>query len=161
MSAIILIDTSVYLNVLDVSGFNQDRKTVLQDFSTFIQSNSHFLLPLATIWETGNHIAHLSSGSSRRTFAIKLVTDIGNALNGNSPYRPTHFPDREEFLGWLRDFPEYAKRNKSDDKPNEGTSLADLSIIKEWERTCSKNPMSRVCIWSLDQDLSGYDQNPG
>jgi len=48
------------------------------------------------------------------------------------------------------EFPEYASRNKSAEKTTEGTSLADLSIIKEWERTCALFAMSRVLIWSLD-----------
>ena len=51
-------------------------------------------------------------------------------------------------------------RNKSATRTTEGTSLADLSIIKEWERNCRLNPMSRIRIWSLDMDLSGHDRRP-
>lgn len=76
MSAIVLLDTSVYLNVLDVPGFNQHRQTVLDDFRKAIEQNDHFLLPLATVWETGNHIAHLPNGQQRRTHAQKLVDDV-------------------------------------------------------------------------------------
>ena len=160
MSAIALIDTSIYLNVLDVPSFHQHRTAVLAEFQARIQSGDYFLLPLAAIWETGNHIAHLTTGSLRRQFAIKLVADVARAVNGDTPYRPTYFPDREEFLRWLNDFPNYAQLNKSEDKTNEGTSLADLSIIKEWERTCSQHPMSRVHVWSLDKDLASYDRIP-
>ncbi len=64
-----------------------------------------------------------------------------------------------EFIGRLREFPDYAKRNKSAEKTSEGVSLADLSIIKEWQRTCTLHPMSQVLIWSLDSDLSGYNQS--
>lgn len=159
MSSIVLIDTSVYLNVLDVPGFNQDRDAVFQEFELRIKDCDHFLLPLATIWETGNHIAHLTSGHLRRQFALKLVEDVAKALLGDAPYRPTHFPERDEFLRWLRDFPDYAQRNKSTTKTTEGTSLADLSMIKEWERTCSQNAMSRVQIWSLDADLASFDRD--
>lgn len=160
MSAIVLLDTSVYLNVLDVDGFNQDRSAVLDGFERRIKAGDNFLLPMATIWETGNHIAHLSDGGRRRRFALALVQDVTRALNGELPYRPTHFPAREEFLGWLDSFPDFAQRGKSARKPNEGGSLADLSIIKEWERTCRLHAMSRVSIWSLDMDLSGYDRAP-
>lgn len=160
MSALILLDTSIYLNVLDVPGNNQDRTTVLNQFATYVQNADHFLLPMAAIWETGNHIADLDNGGLRRTFAKKLVADVTDAVNGDVPYRATFFPSRDEFVTWLIDFPEYAGRSKSTTRTREGVSLADMSIIKEWERTCHLHPMTRVLIWSLDQDLTGYDRVP-
>lgn len=149
MSAIVLLDTSVYLNVLDVPGFNQDRDAVLGEFQAAIEAGDHFLLPLASVWETGNHISHLSNGQSRRKYGQKLLDDVTKAFNGYAPYWATHFPDRDEFLRWLGDFPDAVMDSKG---------LADLSILKEWERTCALNPMSRVRIWSLDADLAGYDR---
>lgn len=160
MSAIVLLDTSVYLNVLDVPGFNQDRTSVLEQFGVSIQSGDYFLLPLAAVWETGNHIADLSDGQTRRKYAHLLCADVTKAFQGDLPYRATHFPDREQFLSWLGDFPDMAMRSKSEKKQREGMSLADLSIMKEWEHTCDLHPMSRVRVWSLDSDLSGYDRHP-
>ncbi|MBQ0922122.1 hypothetical protein KBW71_27125 [Hydrogenophaga aromaticivorans] len=158
MKAIVLLDTSVYLNVLDVPGFNQDRADILGEFETLIRSGDRFLLPLAAVWETGNHIADLADGQTRRRYAEALYIDVAKAFNGDVPYRATHFPERAEFLSWLSEFPDMAMRNKSERKQREGVSLADLSIIKEWERTCNLNSMSRVRIWSLDSDLAGYDR---
>jgi hypothetical protein len=160
MSAIVLLDTSVYLNVLDVPGFNQDRLDVLAKFEDSIRSGDYFLLPLAAVWETGNHIADLVDGQTRRRYAQVLGTDVAKAFRGEVPYRATHFPEREEFLRWLGDFPDVVMRSKSEKKQREGVSLADLSIIKEWERNCNLHPMSRVHVWSLDGDLSGYDRQP-
>lgn len=160
MSAIVLLDTSVYLNVLDVPGFNQDRTTVLENFGQAIQAGDHFLLPLAAVWETGNHVADLGDGQTRRRYAEVLVADVAKAFIGEVPYRATHFPERDEFLSWLHAFPDTVMRSKSEKKQREGVSLADLSIIKEWERSCARHPMSRVRVWSLDGDLSGYDRQP-
>jgi hypothetical protein len=160
VSAIILLDTSVYLNVLDIPGFNQSRTEVFEKFEESIQSEDHFLLPLAAVWETGNHIAHLEDGQTRRRYAEVLQTDVARAFKGEVPYRATHFPEREEFLRWLNAFPEMVMRSKSEKKQREGVSLADLSIIKEWERNCALHPMSRVQIWSLDSDLGSYDRQP-
>ncbi len=150
MSAIVLLDTSVYLNILDVPVFNQDRESILATFEQSIQQSDYFLLPLAAVWETGNHIADLSDGQTRRTFAQRLVEDVGKAFKGDVPYRATHFPERMEFLAWLAVFPDMAMRSKSERKLREGVSLADLSIIMEWERNCGLHPMSRVRIWSLE-----------
>lgn len=160
MSALVLLDTSIYLNVLDVEGWNQDRDEVLSTFEQRVKSGDSFLLPMATIWETGNHIADLSDGGRRRRFANKLIANVESALKGDTPYQPTHFPTRTEFLGWLQEFPDYAQRSKSTKKTREGISLANLLVIKEWERTCDLHSMSRVLIWSLDSDLSSYDRIP-
>lgn len=158
MSDIVLLDTSVYLNVLDIPGLNASREAVLEEFRLRLDNEDYFLLPLATIWETGNHISRLADGTLCRTCATKLVQDVQKALAGDVPYRPTHFPEREEFMLWLADFPTFAQRNKSPTKTGEGVSLADMSIIKEWERTCRQHSMSTVLIWSLDDDLKAYHQ---
>jgi hypothetical protein len=62
VSAIVLLDTSVYLNILDVPGYNQDREEILDEFLHRIEDNDLFFLPMATIWETGNHISTLPNG---------------------------------------------------------------------------------------------------
>ncbi len=157
MSDIVLLDTSVYLNVLDVPGFNQHRDAILDQFNARIQNHDYFLLPMATIWETGNHIAHIESGGYRRKWAELLYSEVNNALIGNTPYKATYFPDKSVFLEWLADFPNFAQRNKTDRQTREGVSLSDLSIIKEWEQTRDRHSMSRVLIWSLDRHLIGYD----
>ena len=108
MSDIVLLDTSVYLNVLDVPGFNQDRDNILDDFAVRVERGDYFLLPMATIWETGDHIADLADGRLRRQFAQSLVEQVTQAFNNNVPFRTTYFPDSEVFLRWLGDFPDYA-----------------------------------------------------
>lgn len=157
MSEIVLIDTSVYLNVLNVPGYNQEREKIFAQFRQRIQNGDFFLLPLATIWETGNHISRLPNGNHRRKYAQIFVDQIGSAMEGKSPYRPTNFPDQQTFRKWLVDYPDYAQKNKTTRKTTEGGSLSDLSIIREWEQLRQRHPMSRVIIWSLDIDLRHYD----
>ena len=76
MSEIVLIDTSIYLNVLDVPDRNQERATVLDIFKQRVKNGDHFLLPMVSILETGNHIAHLKDGTLSRKFAVTLVDDF-------------------------------------------------------------------------------------
>lgn len=157
MSDIVLLDTSVYLNVLDVPGRNQQREKVFNHFEQRTSSGDHFLLPMATIWETGNHISRLNTGAIRRQYALQLSASVQAALNGDAPFRTTYFPDSSVFAQWLQTFPNFAQLNKSPEKTTEGVSLSDLSIIKEWEQTRDRHCMSRVLIWSLDSDLAAYD----
>ncbi len=151
MSDIVLLDTSIYLNVLDVPGFNQAQSDVFRDFDNRINNNNdHFFLPLVTILEAGNHIGNLHNGNRRRVYSIKLVEDVSKAIKGEVPYRATKFPSREEFAKWMEEFSE----------SHHGMSLGDYLIIKEWESTCKIHRMSRVLIWSLDDHLAGYDRKP-
>lgn len=156
LGEIVLLDTSIYLNVLNVDGFNQDREAVLKEFERRVRAADIFLLPLAAVLETGNHIAKLPHGQRRRHFAELLVADVRRAIAGENPYRATHFPGSEEFAAWLADFPDFAMRNKSVRKVNEGGSLADHAIFKEWGRVCGQNQFSTVRIWSLDSDLAHH-----
>lgn len=159
MSSVCLIDTSIFLNLLDVPYCNESRAKVAQDFVTFTEAGCSFLLPMATILETGNHIAQNGDGNLRRETAKRFVLAVKGALSETAPWRPVFFPITQEVLSWIDTFPDYAGRNKAPDKP-EGTSFGDLTIIQEFEKACARFPMSEVFIWSLDSDLQSYRHNP-
>ncbi len=76
---------------------------------------------------------------------------IQQAIRGETPFTPTPFFEPEDLLGWLNDFPSWAGL---------GSGLADLTILKEFEKQCALNPSRRVYIWSTDVHLSGYDRQP-
>lgn len=156
MNAICIIDTSVFLNILDVPNRNDQRDEVFASFEEYINLEATFILPMATIVETGNHIAQNGNGAKRREVAQKFCNEVRAALNGKAPYKISEFPKSKEVLEWLGDFPQHAGANKSVTKPNEGTSFGDLSIIKEFNKCIDKFSMSEVFIWSLDSDLAAY-----
>jgi hypothetical protein len=152
MGSICLIDTSIFLNFLNVPHRNESRDQVLQDFKTYVASDCLFLLPMATILETGNHIAQNGDGNQRRKIAQQFVTTVKQTFSGQSPWEPIDFPSTQEISAWLDQFPDLAGQNKAPQKL-EGTSFGDLSIIQDFKKTCHRFPMSEVFIWSLDQDL--------
>lgn len=156
MAPIYLIDTSVFLNILDVPSRNQDKAKVINDFKEYIELGCTFILPMATILETGNHIAQNGDGNTRRKTAYRFCTAVKDAFEGLAPYTPSEFPNSVEILTWLDQFPDCAGKNKSPEKTNEGTSFGDLSIIKEFEKSKAKFAMSEIIIWSLDSDLCQY-----
>ncbi|EJL3949257.1 hypothetical protein NMH99_001829 [Vibrio parahaemolyticus] len=156
MSAICIIDTSVFLNLLNVPGRNQDIDEISASFADYAGSGATFILPMATIVETGNHIAQNGDGGTRRETAKRFSDSVKGAFTGKAPYQPSEFPNTTEILTWIDSFPEHAGRNKAIDKPNEGTSFGDLSIIEEFNKCVSKFSMSEVFIWSLDSDLAAY-----
>ena len=85
MSDVVIVDTSVLLNVLDVPAFNQNRAEVFAEFNEFLDSDANFLLPIAAIFETGGHIADLRDGRQRQRYAEVFRDRIREALEGNAP----------------------------------------------------------------------------
>jgi hypothetical protein len=151
MNAIAIVDTSILVNVLDIPNMNQARDAVMDQFGQEIYAQTNLLLPMATIVETGNHIAHISDGRVRRQRAELFVEEVRKALNGEAPWTPMPFPDKAIILTWLDGFPEMAMRE---------IGMGDQSIIELWKTQCSLFPERRVFIWSVDEHLSSYDQQP-
>ena len=151
MPPVVIVDTSVLLNVLDVPGFNQDRDAVLDRFGELVDAGANFLLPLGTVMETGNHIADIRGGQRRRRHATVFADQVRKALKGEAPWALAPLPDADELVRWLDTFPDEAMR---------GLGMVDLSIVKEWDRACKRHPRRRALIWTLDQRLTGYDRKP-
>lgn len=101
MSAIVILDTSVFLNVLDVPGRNQDRAGVIRRLRAFHGARAQLLLPLAAVIETGNHIARLPDGRQRRRYAASFAAEVRKAVDGEAPWRATVPPEEDEILRWL------------------------------------------------------------
>ena len=155
MGEIVIVDTTILLNFLNVPGRNEKREAVLTEFEQCTEEGAILLVPLGAILETGNHIARLRSGDQRWKYAKAFRDKIVNkALEDNEPpWDLVPLPDREQLKSWLNGFP--------DSVTNSSSSLVDLSIIKEWEAACQRHPLSRVRIWSLDDHLKGYKHEPG
>jgi hypothetical protein len=146
--SICLIDTSVFCNIVNVPGRNQQRVEVLTILKELAQGKASLLLPLVVILETGNHIGQLADGGLRRQASLMFVAQVEAALDGSAPWRPTPFVEASEMRSWLVEFPDHATR---------GSGLGDLSVIQEWNRQRSLNPYRRVFIWAYDHHLSSYD----
>jgi len=151
MGAICLIDTSIFLEILNVPQKASQSELIFQELKEKIEARESLFLPMATILETGNHIAQNGDGNQRRICAEKFVNQVTQALEGKSPFTPISFLKKEDLQGWLKEFPHEAMQ---------GRGLGDLSIIHDWQRICDQNPSRRVYIWSLDKHLKGYNRPP-
>lgn len=152
MASVIIVDTCIFLNVLNVPGFNQHFEAVYDELERLqIQNDISMLLPAAAIVETGNHISHLPDGNQRRRFAGLFVEAVQAALDGIAPWQATELWTSHAISQWLAEFPDHAMRQ---------LSFGDISILKDWEAACVRHPRFRVKIWSLDGGLTGYDRGP-
>jgi hypothetical protein len=151
MREVAIVDTSIFCNVLDIPHMNGEKKKVIEELKEFLENGTTLLLPMAVVYETGNHIAQLSDGNNRRRYAEIFVEQVKKAITGEAPWQVMQMPTTEEIGEWLSGFPDSAMR---------GAGMGDLSIIKEWEKFKRKVPNCRIFIWSLDGDLQGYDHYP-
>lgn len=149
MSAtIVIIDTSVFVEILALPGLAEAPEDMQDQLEVWIVSRASLLLPIAVIIETGNHIAQIANGHKRRSAATQFVEFVADALAGNSPFAPTPSFAVDSLRAWLPNFVERATA---------GVGMADASLIELWEQQRTLSPARRVLIWSLDDDLSGYD----
>ena len=146
MSSIVIVDSSVLLNIIDVPDRNQYRVAVLVHLDALIEAGAHLFIPMAAIVEVGNHIAHVKNGTQRRKAAERFVKEVRAALADEAPWKPINFPSNEEVLGWLGEFPDAA---------TERMGMGDLSIRHEWAELCVRHAMESRLRLDAGQRFGG------
>jgi len=146
---IILVDTSVFVNILDIPGLNQNRNNTIKQLRIYVKDTAcNLLLPVATIIESGNHIAKLSDGRQRRRFASIFCSEVTKAIDGMAQWQAMRPPTSQDIKEWMATFPDSAMRQ---------VSMGDISIKCDWKKTSQRHSGDRVLVWSLDGDLSECD----
>ena len=143
----VLIDTSVMLEILNVPKKANDHDAIMAEFKKKVDAGGTFFIPLATIMETGNHIAQNGNGRQRLACARHFVNLVEKSLDGESPFMVLKFFDQKELRKLLQDFPASANRQES---------FGDLSIQKDLERLHELKPREDISIWTLDGHLDSY-----
>ncbi|GMQ55887.1 hypothetical protein AN1V17_02790 [Vallitalea sediminicola] len=146
------IDTSVLVNILDIPNMNACREIVLEEFESLKESGiDTLILPLATIIETGNHIAHISDGRIRRDKGTNMAGMLKDMAEGNAPWEYYEEEiNREDLLYFAEEFPEMAMAK---------TGLGDLSIIAAYNKYKESVPaIGHIRIWSIDNHLQSYSE---
>ncbi len=148
-----LLDTSILCELLQVPNCSDRHREISDEIKRKIERRDTLLLPMTSIFETGNLIGQNGKGTQRRQAAQRFVQLVRQAIQGEAPFRPTPFFESEQVLAWLEQFPDWVKRT---DSRGRGSGFGDLSIVQEWERQRQLNPGRPVRIWSLDEHLQSY-----
>lgn len=148
---VVIVDTSVLLNLLDVPQHNDHRDVVSREFEEFVETEARLLLPLATVFQTGNHIADLADGGNRRRYARVLCEQVDMALNHQAPWVLVPLPDEKQLANWMARFA---------DRAMQGIGLSNLSLEDVWESQRNKLPWMRIRIWSRNRRLAACDWRP-
>ncbi len=149
---IVVVDTSILLEILDVPGKARNPEKIMADLEALVsQLDAELLLPLVALVETGNHIAPVDDGNLRYQKGRKLIQIVQQALRDEAPWKLVPFPERDDLDGLLAKF---------EDHLTSGLGFADAAIVAIWEQQRTRWPSRRVRIWSLDRHLSSYDHGP-
>lgn len=152
MNSIILLDTSVLCEWFEVPGKSAKggHRRVTDAMKAYVKDGCDFFLPLASVVETGNHIAHVATGNARRRCANLLAELIENCITAEHPYATIAYWDEDELKAIAREFRSNAMS---------GISMGDTSIIGDFKRLCEDNPTAmRIKIWSMDGHLDTYEK---
>ncbi|MER5355468.1 hypothetical protein ABT093_34720 [Kitasatospora sp. NPDC002551] len=152
------LDTSVFVEILDVPHMNGHRAEVVSEMLSREKAGVHFILPTATIIETGNHIFQIKEGSARRGRATVFMNLLEKTARGEAPWRLHQRVWDSVFLADLcrggataMDLAEHAVRQQ--------LGAGDLSIVAERDLYASR-VQAEVRIWTLEATMQTWAELP-
>ncbi|MBQ7190707.1 MAG: hypothetical protein IJR99_14960 [Kiritimatiellae bacterium] len=146
MKSVKLMDTSILCELLEVPAKSSpdDARKIRAEFARLAKSGVRFILPIAAVIETGNHIAQNGDGNIRREKGNALARFVRQSLKDESPFLKPPFWNKDDLEAWTSRFPEAAMRKMG---------LGDVSILRDLEiaKTRLSLPSAvSVDIWSKD-----------
>ena len=144
------MDTSIVMNLLEVPHMCADAESVKSEFAKAVAEKETLILPMSTIIESGNHIAHITNGTIRREKALKFQEFLKKTAREEATWTFYGVELTKEDLEFL-----------ADEVPNRalhmGMGIGDMSIIRFYEKYKETTPgIGRIMIWSTDAHLAGY-----
>ncbi|WP_137726058.1 hypothetical protein [Prescottella subtropica] len=149
----VFVDTSVFCNLLAVPGLDQDRAMVTAEYREFVEASVPMLLPVTTVVETGNHVAHCTG--DRRSVATRFVETLRKVAQGSAPWIPHEIDWNAGLISELVDGGSEPLR----DGLVRGVGTGDCLILTERAIYCRRMgwPVDDVGIWTRDKHLNAYN----
>lgn len=148
MSNVHFIDTSVLVELLDVPNMNDRHAQAQEEYNKLVAKGDVFVLPIAVLVETGNHIAHISNGTLRYQVANRFSALVQKAIKSEDNWNTVPSIPMETLETIINQFP---------DQANNQTGFGDISIIEQfndyWQ---NRQPIGEMRIWAFDVHLQGY-----
>lgn len=147
------IDTSVFVEFLQVPNLSNPESRVIEELREKIDKGISFVIPITTIIETGNHIAQCSG--DRRGAAGRFVRAIQAARKSEPPWIIRKVSWDEEFLdNFMAGVDTQCELIQH--LTNKTLGAGDVAILAECDQF--RNEMqANVSVWSLDQKLASYN----
>lgn len=153
MSNVHFIDTSVLVELLNIPMMNEHHAQTKAEYERLANNGDVFVLPIAVLVETGNHIAHISDGNLRYTIAGHFSSLIQQAVESQNNWNTAPGITEKILKSIIKYFPEKARQR---------IGLGDVSIVEQFEDYWKhQQPIGEMRIWSLDGHLQGYSRSGG
>lgn len=152
---LLIFDTSMLVVWLDVPGMNRcdsddiGHKEVVEKITLERKNGTHFILPLAVLIETGNHISQIKSNDAgQRKIATQFIKLINDAINGQSPWIV--------FSNQIQLFENNKLMEMLDEWFNHihTLSIGDVSVKRVAD--LYQNDLTEVVIYTCDHKLRAY-----
>lgn len=146
------MDTSIIVNLLEIPHMCAEAEDIKKEFGKAVQDGEVLILPMSTIIESGNHIAHIAKGDIRREKAMKFQEFLKKTA--------------EEIALWTFYGAEFTKEdlyNLAEEFPDKALTLrmgiGDMSIIQSYKKYKETIPaVGRIMIWSTDVHLAEFKE---
>lgn len=153
MSNVHFVDTSVLVELLNIPNMNNRHSQAQAEYNDLAARGDVFVLPVAVLVETGNHIAHISNGTIRYQIANEFSSLVQRAIQSEDNWNTVPGISADTLETIMNQFPGLA---------NNQTGFGDISIIEQfndyWQ---NRQPIGEMRIWAFDTHLQGYTHTGG
>lgn len=155
MAEVRFVDTSVLCDLLKVPGKCQRHEEVRSELDSLLQSRVHLVLPIATVIETGNHIAQANDGHGRRASAEAFVNLLRLTAQGKMPWVLHSVAWDSRMLDLLCDGPGQIG-SFVEIAGNGILGAGDVAILAECSLYAARTAGVAVTVWTHDERLAAY-----
>ena len=153
MSKVHFIDTSVLVELLNIPNMNARHVQAKTEYEQLVSNRDVFVLPIAVLVETGNHIAHIDDGNVRYQIAGYFSDLVQKAINAEDNWNTVPEIPKETLERIMSQFPVQAQAK---------TGFGDVSIVAQFEDYWqNRQPIGEMRIWSFDTHLQSYSRVGG
>ncbi len=155
MADVCFVDTSILCDLLKVPGKCQRHEEVRGELQSRIESGVQLVLPIASIIETGNHIAQAHDGRGRRVSATAFVQLLRLTAAGGAPWVLHSVAWDSRMLDLLCDGP--GQIGGFVEMAGSGLlGAGDVAILAECELYAMRTAGVQISIWTHDARLAAY-----
>lgn len=145
MNLVVFVDTSVLVNLLNIPYMNERLSEANQEYARLTAADAQFVIPAATLIETGNHIAHISDGNTRYKIGTTFANLIKEAVDGNSTWIVAAELSQTVLQNGLDFFIQSV---------SQGIGIGDSLICTQFDDFWkNKQPIGTMQLWSFDKHL--------
>lgn len=152
--AILLIDTSVLLEILRVPYESDRHDEAKADYESYQHAGAEMRLPMATVLETGSHVRKIDDGKERRRCAHEFDKILRATVAGQAPWTFRDLRWTGQMLTRLLDG-EGHHYPMADSFERASFEMGDLAIVEEWRETRANLSSTHVDVgvWTYDVTL--------